>query len=65
MSDTGPGILEEDKTVSSTRFSDGAEGTGLGLSISEKHGAYIEVDSVLGQGTTFRVAFRCLLSRLT
>jgi signal transduction histidine kinase len=33
----------------------------LGLSISrqilEKHGAFIEVDSVLGQGTTFRLSF--------
>ena len=62
LSDTGPGILEEDKNrIFDPFFTRKPEGTGLGLSISrqilEKHGAYIEVDSVLGKGTTFRVSF--------
>ncbi len=62
LSDTGPGILEEDKNrIFDPFFTRKPEGTGLRLSISrqnlEKHGAYIEVDSVLGKGTTFRVSF--------
>ena len=62
VSDTGPGILEEDKNrIFDPFFTRKPEGTGLGLSISrqilEKHGAYIELDSHPGEGATFRVIF--------
>ena len=64
--DTGPGIAAEDQAIifeefqqvdnSSTRQKGG---TGLGLAISkrivEMHGGTIAVESVLGQGSTFRV----------
>lgn len=68
VSDTGPGIPEEDLPYvferfyrgekSRTRSKDG-KGFGLGLSIAywivRNHGGRIEVDSKLGQGTTFCV----------
>lgn len=68
VSDTGPGIPEEDLPYvferfyrgekSRTRSKDG-KGFGLGLSIAywivRNHGGTIEVDSKLGQGTTFCV----------
>lgn len=62
LSDTGPGILEEDRNrIFDPFFTRKPEGTGLGLSISrqilEKHGAYIELDSTPGEGTTFRIVF--------
>lgn len=62
LSDTGPGILEEDRSrIFDPFFTRKPEGTGLGLSISrqilEKHGAYIELDSTPGEGTTFRIVF--------
>ena len=64
--DTGPGIaLEDQKRIfdefhqldnSSTRSKGG---TGLGLAISkrlvEMHGGTLTVDSVLGEGSTFRI----------
>jgi signal transduction histidine kinase len=64
--DTGPGIAPEDQTLifeefqqvdsSSTREKGG---TGLGLAISkrivEMHGGTIDVESVLGAGSTFRL----------
>jgi signal transduction histidine kinase len=62
VQDTGPGIAPEvrEKTFQSfltTRAS--GRGTGLGLSIAhkiiEEHDGRIEVDSVLGEGSTFRV----------
>lgn len=60
--DTGPGILEEDRDrIFDPFFTRKPEGTGLGLSISrqilEKHGAEIEMESVPGEGTLFRVIF--------
>jgi signal transduction histidine kinase len=64
VSDTGPGISEEDRTHLFERFyripgSEGAEGSGLGLSIAnkivEEHNGRIEVSSTLGEGTIFTV----------
>lgn len=62
VQDTGSGILEEDRDrIFDPFFTRKSEGTGLGLSISrqilEKHGAYIEIDSVPDEGTTFRIVF--------
>jgi len=62
LSDTGHGISEDhlDKIFDPffTTRPDGG-GTGLGLSISfmvvQNHGGHIEVDSTVGQGSTFRV----------
>lgn len=66
VSDTGPGITEEDRAHLFERFYRGyaaalsrAPGTGLGLAICDeivrRHGGHIEVESVLGQGSTFAV----------
>lgn len=62
--DTGPGIAKENLHHLFERFyripdNEGfTKGTGLGLSIAarilQEHGGRIEVDSVLGQGSTFR-----------
>jgi signal transduction histidine kinase len=66
VNDTGPGIAPEDQRKifeefqqvdnSSTRQKGGS---GLGLAISkrivEMHGGTIEVQSVLGEGSTFRI----------
>lgn len=62
ISDTGSGMTDEQKTrlfepFYTTKPRD--KGTGLGLSVSwgiiSKHGGRIEVESVLGTGTTFRI----------
>jgi PAS domain S-box-containing protein len=64
IADEGPGIDPEDLPRIFERFyrsrrSAGVEGLGLGLHIAEKlvaaHGGRIEVDSVPGRGSTFRV----------
>lgn len=65
ISDTGTGILEEDKSrIFDPFFTRKPEGTGMGLSISrqilEKHGALVELDSQPGKGTTFRLVFPLL-----
>ena len=62
VADTGDGILEEDRDrIFDPFYTRKSEGTGLGLSISrqilEKHGAYIEMDTEAGVGTTFRIIF--------
>ena len=64
VSDTGPGISEEDMDRIFERFYQpimnpqaATKGTGLGLAIAkslvEQHGGKIWVDSTLGQGSTF------------
>ena len=64
--DTGPGIKPEDRARIFEEFQQVDDtntrkkgGTGLGLAISrrivEMHGGRIEVDSTVGQGSTFRV----------
>ncbi len=60
FSDTGPGISKENMAkIFEPLFSTKTKGTGLGLcvcsSIVESHNGKIEVDSKVGQGTTFKV----------
>ena len=62
VSDTGPGIAAETLSrVFEPFYTTRAErgGTGLGLSICQRivveHGGFLEVESVLGEGATFRV----------
>ncbi len=64
VADTGPGIASEDLAHLFERFyripgSESAEGSGLGLSVAQKiveeHHGRIEVDSIVGEGTTFTI----------
>jgi two-component system, OmpR family, phosphate regulon sensor histidine kinase PhoR len=66
VEDNGPGVRPHDRKRIFERFYRGddllsrrTEGTGLGLAIAKKivelHGGRIEVDSRLGEGSTFRV----------
>ena len=64
--DNGSGIHPEDlyhifKRFYRSRFSKDTQGLGLGLSLAksiiEAHGGTIEVDSTLGQGTSFTINF--------
>ena len=64
VTDTGPGISEEDQAHLFERFyripgSEGREGSGLGLSVAQKiveeHNGRIEVNSELGVGTVFTI----------
>jgi signal transduction histidine kinase len=66
VQDNGPGVRPHDRKRIYERFYRGAdllsrrtEGTGLGLAIAKKivelHGGKIELDSRLGEGSTFRV----------
>lgn len=66
VKDTGCGIHLEDlhhifKRFYRSRFSQDTQGIGLGLPLAkaliEAHDGTIEVDSVLGDGTTFRINF--------
>lgn len=61
VGDTGVGIAPRDlRRIFEPLFTTRARGTGLGLTIArriaEEHGGSLEVDSVLGRGSTFRVA---------
>ncbi|RYG69327.1 PAS domain S-box protein, partial [bacterium] len=70
--DTGPGISPEDMLKLFTPFerlgaaNSGIEGTGLGLVLSQRlvkaMGGVLEVESVLGEGTTFTVELPTALS---
>jgi len=58
VEDDGPGIPEEDrKRIFEPFFTTKFSGTGLGLAISrrlvEQHGGRLQVESVVGEGTTF------------
>ena len=60
VEDDGPGIPAEVRArIFEVFYSSRGGGTGLGLPIArqivERHGATIEVDSVEGRGTTFRI----------
>jgi signal transduction histidine kinase len=66
VEDNGPGVRQQDRKRIFERFyraddllSRKTEGTGLGLAISKKiveaHGGRIEVDSKVGEGSTFRI----------
>jgi signal transduction histidine kinase len=66
IKDNGTGIHSEDihhifKRFYRSRFSKDKQGVGIGLTlfktIVEKHGGTIAVESNLGKGTTFRLAF--------
>jgi two-component system NtrC family sensor kinase len=62
VSDTGRGIGEEEMSKLFKSFYGGGGGKGLGLglwishNIIEGHGGRIEVDSQLGEGTTFTIS---------
>ena len=58
VSDTGKGISEEDvDRIFEPFYTTSESGTGLGLAIThgiiEQHGGTIEVESKMGQGTSF------------
>ncbi|MCE5194689.1 MAG: PAS domain S-box protein [Nitrospiraceae bacterium] len=62
VEDTGPGIEDKDLPFIFVPFyTTKASGTGLGLAITnrivEEHKGKIEVNSIIGKGTTFRVSF--------
>jgi len=66
VSDEGIGIAEEkQKVIFEPFFTSKMEGTGTGLGLSiaqdlvEKHNGVIEVQSSLGEGSTFSVKFPC------
>lgn len=64
-SDNGKGIYKEDlKKIGTPFFTTKESGTGLGLSVCYKiikeHHGRIEVESTLGEGTTFTVILPCI-----
>ncbi|HEY8240804.1 MAG TPA: ATP-binding protein [Kiritimatiellia bacterium] len=65
ISDTGKGINPEDLPhVFDPFFTTKSTGTGLGLSVAHgiinEHGGQIDVESIAGRGTTFRISFPLL-----
>jgi signal transduction histidine kinase/FixJ family two-component response regulator len=63
VSDTGSGMDEETRRRCIEPFftTKGERGTGMGLAMvygmAKRHGAQIEIDSAVGQGTTIRITF--------
>jgi signal transduction histidine kinase len=62
IADSGVGIPEANlKNIFDPFFTTKSKGNGLGLAVSfkiiEEHNAAIEVESVTGKGTTFRIKF--------
>lgn len=60
IKDNGPGVPEDMREqIFQPFFSTKDEGTGLGLSISmrivDEHGGQVNIESVMGNGTTFRI----------
>ena len=60
ISDTGEGLPEEEiPRIFDLYFTTKETGTGLGLSIVQRvvmeHGGWVDVDSIQGGGTTFRI----------
>jgi signal transduction histidine kinase len=60
IADTGIGIPPEIKDkIFEPLFTTKAKGIGLGLAVSksivDRHGGYIEVESKVGEGTTFNI----------
>jgi len=67
ISDSGPGIAPENlKRIFEAYFTTKGRGTGLGLAIARNHvelyGGSISVESELGTGSSFRVAFPARIS---
>jgi signal transduction histidine kinase len=68
ITDSGPGIAPENlKRIFEAYFTTKGRGTGLGLAIArnyvELYGGSISVESELGKGSRFRVAFPARISR--
>jgi len=63
VSDTGVGMSEDTRRRCLEPFftTKGERGTGLGLAmvygVTQRHGAQVEIDSVVGSGTTVRLSF--------
>ena len=61
VSDNGPGLGKEPEKYFRPFFTTRAQGTGLGLSVTygiiQEHAGKIRVESLPGQGTTFRLEF--------
>ncbi|UCE05325.1 MAG: hypothetical protein JSW07_17165, partial [bacterium] len=59
VSDNGSGIAGDTSKIFEPFYSTKSSGSGLGLAISkqviEKHGGWIEVESLPGEGTVFRL----------
>lgn len=65
--DEGPGMSDEVRARVFDRMYSGTQGTGVGLSIAktivEQHGGVIDVQSALGEGTTFVLRLPALEAR--